>query len=275
VVAVGYRGEADVIAYLASRLNIVSPISTLLISGEEFSRPHILIPFLTNLTQYYPDLELHVIFYLRRFDHLLESVYAESVKRNLVGGVEKAAYELNFVKLVRPAVEKVGVNNVIVRPYNKIQWHRQMLGADFLHSIGIGDAFEEMALGTNEDVNVSLSRICTFILSCLPNKEIKQEMLNFFQKRPLDVPDVSRYFMSPQRRNQLNLQHLIQCRDFFAEIGIKNMAEFLGIEEIVQEPGWTPFVPDRTIISEYMREFVSENNSVDLADFMNEVSKRT
>lgn len=222
-----------------------------------------------------PDTKVQVIFYLRRFDHLLESVYSESVKRTLVGGVERAAYQLDFTKIVQPAVERTGVNNVILRPYNKALWRRGVLGADFLEAIGVPQAFDEITEASNAELNVSLSRTHTFILSCLSQKESKQKMIEFFQRKKLDAPDTSRYFMTPQRRNTLNKNHLFSSHEYFSKLGIEDFAKFLGIEDTIDEPNWTPFAPNMDIITPYMEEFINEGNPVDMGDFMGEVKKRT
>lgn len=274
VIAINYQNETDIFGFLSKRLNIESSKPVLLISGEEFSRQTILPSFLKNLKNSNEVDEVKVIFYLRRFDHLLESVYSESVKLGLTGGFEKASYELDYRKTIQPAIDTVGINNIIIRPYNKDLWYKGVLGADFLNSIGIGIAYDSMAFGANDALNSSMSRTHTFILSCLQDKDSKREMLNFFKTTPLYSQDSSKYFMSPARRNELNQNHLSECNAFFSQFGITDLAAFLGIERNIQELSWTKFTPDIKLIKEYIEKFYKAGGSIDMNSFMAEATTR-
>lgn len=256
ILATQYKGEEDLDAYFSSRIHLDSDLPTLLISGEEFSREQVLIPLLPPLMRLKGAAELVFVVYLRRFDHLLEGVYAESVKRSLKGDVDKASYQLNYPVFLGPMVEAVGAANVILRPYNRAQWPNGSLGEDFCAAIGHEGLWQRFS-GIPENKNVSYPRAQTFLLSRLAQRQAKQDLMAFFAERPLTVPpDPDKFFMSPERRRTLNLNHHKTVQPFFDEHGYPDLREFLDLDSFPDRDSWAPFVPPWAELHDYLAAFI-------------------
>ncbi|MGX7872041.1 hypothetical protein ACVDG5_003295 [Mesorhizobium sp. ORM6] len=228
-----------------------SNCETLLISGEELSR--ISAPSFFDGLRSIAD-EVTALFYLRRFDHLLEGVYAESVKDYLVGSIEAAQYQLEFYEILRPFVSALGAERVRVRPYNSKLWSGGSLGQDFCTSIGFPMLWNEMSKPAGR-INDSLSRPETFMLSVTNGIGDKQRLLARFRDVPFLNYDRGRFFRSPEYRHDFNSMHIeanagILC---FTE-GI-SLADFLDLNNFDDDKNWKPFDPSDYRIKEYLDGF--------------------
>ena len=197
-------GESDrLLSTLSQRLEFDTSNETLLISAEELSNVSRLRNILSLLKVAAPAADLRVIVYLRRYDHLLESVYSESVKRNLAGAIEGASYDLHFERLLRSIVEQVGAEKMVVRPYNRALWRAGDLGIDFCYALGHEDLWDAFSSETKQLRNISLSRAHTFLLSLFADRRSKAKLLDYYAIEPLKVPpDVSKFFSTPSRRRE-------------------------------------------------------------------------
>lgn len=262
LLAMNYKGKEDLDRYFSSIVRLSSDSDTLLISGEEFSREIYIERLLPNLMRAKGNAQLVFVIYLRRFDHLLESVYAESVKRALFGDVKDASYQLNFTAFLRPMVEAVGAENVIIRPYNKAHWPNGSLGDDFSAAIGHPGLWQTLGSDPNERLNISLSRSHTFLLSRLRNRAAKQNLLEYFHANSLELPpDESKFFMPPERRRILNSNHYIVNQPFFDEHGFGDLKEMLDLESFPDVDDWTEFQPNWKQLHLYLSAFIDSQYS--------------
>jgi hypothetical protein len=123
----------------------------------------------------YLDLELDsewsakIIVYLRRQDHWLESRYMENIRTDyslsskylkeytfpeFLANYHKY-YELDYFQRLRSWEEVFGRENIIVRPYEKLQWQGDIT-RDFLQAIGI--TRDENFANPKKFIHTSLSR---------------------------------------------------------------------------------------------------------------------
>ena len=254
---VSYRGEEDLFDYLGQKLDPDYGLDTLLLSAEELSRPANLTPVLESLAPLRGKVEMSFVFYLRRFDHLLESVYAESVKRSLFGDVTKASYQLDFYKILQPVLDRFGQESLIVRPYNRALWQDGNLGQDFFTAIGRGDLWPILDKTESETKNVSLPRAQTYLLSRLRERSAKAGMLRFFETSPLKLPlDPDKYFMSPERRMTLNRNHHSNNRAFFDAIGFGDLGEMLDLYSFPEKDDWLEFQPYFAHFNKYLSAYI-------------------
>lgn len=259
IIAMNYKEGEDINSLFMRFVNIDSECPILLLSGEEFPRHLPRGKFLEEFLQAASGADVQFIFYLRRPDHLLESVYAESVKNQLYGDINDTKFQFNFYETVRPFVEAVGKENVIIRPYNRELWSSGQLGADFCAALGEPDLWEAIVPTSEVFVNSSLTRNQTFLLSRLEDRVTKQRLLRYFNKNPMPSPDDDvKFFMSPQERRRFNLLHAATSQRLADVFGLGDVKEFLGIDDYEEDPNWRPYVPNWEQLFYCMSEFASE-----------------
>jgi len=205
----------------------------------------------------FPGARIRFLFYLRRPDHLLEAVYAESVKNRLHGDITKAAYQLDFGRLIEPFAQAVGKKNIIIRPYNRNLWVDRELGADFCAAIGYPDLWGEIAPRDELRVNVSLGRAETFLLSELKTREAKAELRAFFQRTNPQFPGPkAKYFRSPDARRAFNMSHVRSLQDFADDYGLGDIVDFLDMNNYNDDPEWVEFKPYWAVFSKYFSSLI-------------------
>jgi hypothetical protein len=198
---------------------------------------------------------LRFVFYLRRHDHLRESIYAESVKSYLTGDINKTEFQFDYFEMLRPFIEAVGLQNVIVRPYNPRLWVNGRLEADFCHAIGFPEMDGELIVPGGR-VNESLSREHTFLLSRQIGFPAKERLRDFFAVKPFPQQQgKSKFFMSPEERRQFRLKHAASAQRLGDLFGISDMADFLGVDDTEFDSNWMPFKPKRKHLKAYMADF--------------------
>lgn len=253
VVALLYRQGEDIERHIERFLDLDSNCSTLLLSGEEFSRVGPIDEFLQRLRVSANGAELKFVFYLRRPDHLIESVYAESVKDRLYGDISRAAYQLNFLEIVRPFVNAVGKSNVIVRPYNRKKWPSHELGADFCEAIGAPTLWQDLEPPDTVNVNASLSRAEIFLLSRVRPKNVKRLLLQRYEREPLQTgDDTSKFFRSPEERRRLNAAHRPHLRRLGELFDLGDIDDFFDLANYEEARSWTPFRPAWEALLSYL-----------------------
>ena len=254
-IALEYVPDADV-EDLFQRMEFVgSTCKTLLVSGEEFARKLPVDDFLPKLIRASGDAHLRFVFYLRRHDHLRESIYAESVKSHQTGDINGTEFQFDYFETLRPFVEAVGLQNVITRPYNPRLWAQGRLEADFCHAIGFPEMDGELIV-PRDKVNESLSREHTFLLSRQKGFPAKERLRNFFAVKSLPSQQgKSKFFMSPEERRQFLLMHAASAQRAGDMFGIADMADFLGADDSESDSEWTPFKPEWNQLADYMADF--------------------
>jgi hypothetical protein len=185
--------------------------------------------------------KIHVVIYLRRQDHYLESYYSQlvkggyynndigtlfqqHVKTNHVDKINK--HNMNYLKLCNGWADLVGIENVVVRPYEKKQFLEGNIYSDFLNIFSI-DMSSRYLIPT-KDRNISLHQKELAIKRQLNNLPIEE-----ISKRRLAVPlmELSRkrskgdYFI---KKNILSLHERQEILDYFSESNAQIAREYLG-----------------------------------------------
>jgi hypothetical protein len=255
-----YRGLEPFWDFANSRLEMESDCDTLLLSGENFSRPLTLRNILPELLQSAGETELQFVYYLRRYDHLFESSHAEAVKRIRTSAPDPMNWQLNFRRVLVPVINTFGVEAVTLRPYIPTQWTGGDLVSDFLDHVGLGKVIPSITRAPNSDrVNSRLPRSCTFLLEKMPTPEGKRALLRFFTENPDSLPqERSSFFLSPSQRHDLNVRMSEADQGFFDTYGLGNIKTMLEIEKPDSAQGWTPFEPEWETLSGMLIEALSK-----------------
>lgn len=252
IAALNYDDSKSFEANFGRVFALDSNCETLLISGEEFSRASSHPSFFEGLLDI--AAEVTVVFYFRRFDHLLEGVYSEAVKEYLVGPISEAQYQLDFCETLKPFVAALGAHRIVVRPYNPKLWPGGSLGQDFCSAIGFPQIWTAMSKPTWR-INESLSRPETYMLSVTETYSEKQRLLAHFRSVPFQNYDGSKFFRSPDFRSNFNQNHV----DINVELAVLNggmdVVEFLDLANFDDDPRWKPFDPSDTRIHDYLDNF--------------------
>lgn len=240
-------------------INLNSECETLLISGEELSRPFYSRKYIPRIVEAFGEANYKFVFYFRRPDHLLESVYAESVKRKLCGDINGAKYELDFLKITKPFAEAFGKDSVVIRPYNAKLWPGGSLGADFCEAIGAPGLWADIAPAQTNRVNVALNRSQTFMLSLLKSPKAKEKLLEMYKTKPLHLSEEgAKFFRSPEDRKRINGFYLPGLREFGNYYGISDIETFLDLNNFEDDKDWKPFTPHWRIMLSYMAALSDE-----------------
>lgn len=111
------------------------------------------------LKELFNNFNVKIIIYLRRQDHMIESVYGQTVKD---GGCVKfkgeKSYRLDYYEILMQWAEVFGHNNIIVRAYEREQFVSFSLFADFLSILEIENNNEYVS--PQKDLNPRLSLNC-------------------------------------------------------------------------------------------------------------------
>lgn len=154
------------------------PQNRILMSSElmAWAAPHDVLSFCRQLTTHF---DLRICFYLRRQDNIVMAGYNQQVKagmqiRNLTTVVlEKMISRLDYVQRISPWEASVGVENLIIRPYEREQFYQGDLIRDFLwYVLGIDDV-DDFSFETEGNPNPRFS---------LAALEFKRRVNNVFRK---------------------------------------------------------------------------------------------
>jgi hypothetical protein len=251
-IAVSYDPPLGAEANLSRFVDLASGCDTLLISGEEFSRVVDIPGFIGGLKQFAPRAELSFIFYLRRFDHMIESVYSESVKASLVGDISRAHYQLDYGATIAAFVEALGgTKQIIIRPYNRALWFNGDLAADFFSTSGLKAIYR--SLRPVEPANRSMSRMETFLLSLIKTRRAKQRTVGRLAAIPLaSYSNPGRFFRSAEDRQRLNAAFTDSAQRLADTFRLGDIDHFLDLKNFKDDPDWTPFEPDWIALSSYL-----------------------
>lgn len=257
MIAVSYDPPLGAEANLSKFVDLESGCDTLLISGEEFWRVKDIPGFIAGLKQFAPLAELRFVFYLRRFDHMIESVYSQTVKDSLVGDISRAWYPFDYGDIIAPFIEAIGTKQIIIRPYNRALWFNGDLGADFFAATGLKGIHG--SLRPVEPANQSLSRQESFMLSLIKTLRGKQLAVALLTRNPLSS-DASpgRFFRSATDRQRFNETFVDSNQPVADKFGLGDIAVFLDLWNFNDDPDWTPFKPDWTAISGHLAMLIEE-----------------
>ncbi|RTM07398.1 MAG: hypothetical protein EKK31_11585 [Hyphomicrobiales bacterium] len=257
IVAVSYDKNRSAEENLSSFFDLNSDCDTLLISGEEFSRVNDVSGFLSGLKQFAPDADIRLVFYLRRYDHMIESVYSETVKYSLTGDISRAEYQLDYGAILAPFIDAVGLKQITVRPYNRALWYDEDLATDFFASSGLHGVRKTLRLipRTNE----ALSRQETFMLSLIRTTRAKQLMTALLARTPLSsYESPGRYFRSASDRRRFNAAFAGSGQKLADKCGLGDIGLFLDLWNFDDDPTWAPFDPDWLAIAGHLTKLGEE-----------------
>lgn len=186
-------------------------IHTVLLSSENYSteiKNSLVSKFKVFLGEKY---DYRIVVYLRRQDHFLESIYGELVsggwyKLRLSAEEflreyldEKGEFQCDYTLLLQPWDQTFGRRNVVVRPFEKIQWKEGDFLKDFFTSVGL-DELGELKCSERKKYNISVppetNQIIRYLNQIpLESKFYRAALNNFFDS---GEPN----FSSPQKLGQ-------------------------------------------------------------------------
>ena len=161
--------------------------------------------------------EIHVIIYLRRQDHRIESGYGQMIKRGYrIGSFESFIQwmssapdqSLDYEKKVKLFADVFGAENVTVRIFEKSQIHPQGLLSDFMNILGISKLTEFKQV---QDANISPStevlEILRYVNSFYPKVNSRKLFAQLFENLPLDGLDQTRYSLYSEALREKTLDN--------------------------------------------------------------------
>lgn len=153
--------------------------------------------------------DVKIVCYLRRQDELLESHYNQHRK---TGGLDSPAafkrrvlYQMDYLARLQPFADAFGVENIIVRPYDKTRMPNGLF-ADFLSAIGRDMKADYVcpSHALNPSLNDTGIALMRFVRTHLPNRAAlwcaRQVAERFLCCRPGEPP---RSAFSPEERRDL------------------------------------------------------------------------
>ena len=182
------------------------------------------------------DVDLKFIVYLRRQDVLIQSYWAQQVKEKMpltfTEYIESGKYKffkLDYYERLEKISAICGKESLIVRTYEKSQYYKGSITADFLHLLGIetDPSFQE----PDHVVNPSLSG------PVLEVKRILNKMEDYSQKGSFIIPLMNAYQNDHnEKTNYSGAEYFTpdMHRDFMAqyeESNRKTAQEYLGRED--------------------------------------------
>lgn len=121
-----------------------------LLSSEliAWSKPEIVTEFCAELKQWF---DVRVVVYVRRQDDLIMAGYNQQIKagtqrREIHDIVESQFQRFDYSAKLRPWEEALGKDAIILRPYERTQFHEGDIRFDFLHHVFGIDGFTEFEL---------------------------------------------------------------------------------------------------------------------------------
>jgi len=202
-----------VIAECQNRTNVV-------ISSEVFYNTKIL-PFVHAFKQTGKD--IRIIVYFRAQDQLLESAYAQRVKKNsctedlqsFINRELETNRSLEYDLFLSELASVIGVENIVVRIYDRKQFPNQNVILDFLHILGVGRDVLDKARSVTGESNPSLSNAAVLF-----KRELNKLALSKRQDEAV-VAALQDYSSSDSSRNRpryslINPAQQTEIRKFFA-----------------------------------------------------------
>lgn len=215
---------------------------TILISSEDWSKDFNSIKRVKQFRDLLADrFDVKFLYYLRRQDHLWESVYAEVAKSWFNGHIDSdLKFRFDFAERLGPLMEVFRQKAIIVRPYNPALWADGDLAYDVLSAIGISDR-SGFVLPLRE--NESMTRRKTLFLSSvdkmkLPDRAAFRESVRL---SPTIHDDGLRYLASPAERAAFYEQFRQSNTETLALFGVNDADAWLGYT--LPDDDWSPPEP--------------------------------
>ncbi len=181
----------------------------IIISSEAFS--HLSEIEIKNFYQLVHQYRPKIILYLRRQDHLIQSVYSQRIKQpknNFSMTINEFLlnidYPLNFQGFIESWENYFGIKNLLIRVYEKEQLKNGLIN-DFLGCLEINDVNNEYSLPAGKNISIERTAIEILRLSSLIQIEEKERRL---LKRQL-----LNYFMQSKSKPIYNVHNLISPAD--------------------------------------------------------------
>ena len=213
-------------------------VSTVVISGEEFGHLFLDETFRTPILAVLARYNLRLIYYLRRQDVLKESVFAEVVKGLYCGPIEtENHYQYDLMARFEPLFDSLGAEKLILRPYNRALWPGQNIIGDFREYLGLPANLALVA--PRRQINASLPRPMTYLLSRTPSIDQKTRLKHFHRLNPALFEDPYHSLMTPEAGARFMGQFTASNAVFAHRAGIGDINHFLGLDAD-REPHWQP-----------------------------------
>jgi len=136
--------------------------SRILISSElmAWTQPEQVATFCRRVSKFF---DLRIIIYLRRQDDIIMATYNQQIKagvqkRDIHHILDGQIKRFNYVDKINPWAEAIGKDKILVRPYEKSQFHLGDIRPDLLHhAYGVlwSDQFQRSELDPNPRLSVS------------------------------------------------------------------------------------------------------------------------
>jgi hypothetical protein len=216
----------------------------IVLSSEEFSTDLNSPARAEHYSEILKNFDVKIVYYLRRQDHLFESVYSEVSKSRFTGDIHDAKFSpfiFDFYRRLKPSLEVFGSNSIIIRPYNKNQWSNGELAEDFLfHALGI--RFGEWLMPERQ--NASISRRKTIFLAGLNLERLtKRKIYEAIKTSDCIKDDGIRFCANPVFRDAFYNIFRSTTRDVLKNFGVKSPDDFLGYDGQKDIETWFPAEP--------------------------------
>jgi len=187
--------------------------------------------------------DLKIVVYLRRQDNLLMATYNQVVKAGNQGNKLSDDYEnmmraIDFESVLAPWAETLGTENILVRPYERSQFHGGDIRLDFLYHVFGIDAAGDFTLEQGDpnprlDAKVlEYKRLLNNVVSDPDDRQRLQNLLNEHGARmteELGISTEQQDLLSPAARLQIIEAHEEQNRKIAATfLGRTDGSLFLG-----------------------------------------------
>lgn len=244
---ISYAGTGGLKAHLSRRIDLDSPCETILMSGESIVKLTNMPGAVDELASLFPGADPTLVFYIRRFDHMVESIFSEVIKTAPCPDIDSLNYRLDFQCRIDPFARAFGRRSVVIRPYNRRLWAGGQIGPDFCAAIGFPELWPQLDTDGAGRENPSLPRPARFVLARTPVAR-KPAMLKLLRERPDLLPeDKARFFRSPEQRRAFNRRPMARLEQFAETYRLGDIRIFLDLDNYDDDPDWHPFVEDETL----------------------------
>jgi len=193
---------------------------------------------------------LRVLIFLRRQDHLKESMFAHVVKSSYCGDIrDENHYDYDHAGRLDRLAARFGADALRVALYHDEE-PNDLMGA-FLAATGLGDRLDRSRLETIPPANVSMHRRQVLFMSRIPKPAGEwrvRDGVNFGRRlaRVLRASgaiadDGGRFLLSPRERHDLVAAHAAGNRALVARFSVADPGTFLALPD--PDAPWEPPAP--------------------------------
>ena len=224
-------------------------VNTVLFSSEYFVMPG----SVKLLKLFFAGYNVKIIVYLRRHDHWWESLYSQFVKtaknppmkkgiENYIDFQKDNIKYHNYVEFLDRWANEFGVENIIVRPYEKLQQPEGIV-LDIAKIVGIA----HLNIDFNDSKqNVSLDNHSTYILDIAQRAGLEKyeisKLLDYLHEKQ-DINAARSSLLSPDRRRGM-IEYCSKSQyELIADKYLGRSDGRLFYEPLPEDENWQPFVP--------------------------------